>query len=98
MKTMLQQNADKIGRTPRSERIQPRDEGEFTLQDGIDDSLSVRARLNELESEHFHLQRLVAELLIKNQRLREMLRDQADPSASTARHDASIREPSGAWR
>ena len=45
---MPQQNVDKIERTPLSERIPHRDVEEFTPQDGIDDSLSVRARLIEL--------------------------------------------------
>ena len=77
-----------------------RDAEEFTLQDGMDDSLSVRARLIELETEHFHLQRLVAELLIKNQKLREMLSRYSglldfgpfDPLIGTI---ASVSEPSG---
>lgn len=95
---MPQQNVDKIERTSISENTPPRHAEEFSLRDGIHDSLSVRARLAELESEHFHLQRLVAELLIKNQKLRDMLRDQAGSSALTARHDAPVGEPSGAWR
>jgi hypothetical protein len=96
---MPQQYADKVGRTLLSERIPPRDAEEFTLQDGIDDSLSIRARLIELETEHFHLQRLVTELLVKNQKLREMLCDTVGSSTSAHstpdRHDASVGEPSG---
>lgn len=95
---MPQQNVGEIERTSRSEDMPSRNADELSMRDGMDDSLSVRARLTELESQHFHLQQLVAELLIKNQKLREMLRDQAGSSASNARHDASVREPSGAWR
>ena len=43
-------------------------------------SLSLRARLMEVEAEHLRLQRLVAELLIKNQKLRELLCEQAGTS------------------
>jgi hypothetical protein len=39
-------------------------------------ALSLRARLIEVEAEHLRLQRLVAELLIKNQKLRELLCEQ----------------------
>ena len=48
-------------------------------------SLSLRARLIEVEAEHLRLQRLVAELLIKNQKLRELLCEQAGTSAAAAR-------------
>ncbi|HEY5255422.1 MAG TPA: hypothetical protein VIJ53_12280 [Acidobacteriaceae bacterium] len=47
-------------------------------------SLSLRARLIEVEAEHLRLQRLVAELLIKNQKLRELLCEQAGTSAAAA--------------
>ena len=47
-------------------------------------NLSLRARLIELETEHLRLQRLVAELLIKNQKLRELLCEQAGTSAAAA--------------
>jgi hypothetical protein len=81
---MPQQNVDKIERTALSEDMPPRDAEELSMRDGMDDSLSVRARLAELESEHFHLQRLVAELLIKNQKLRELLCEQSGTSAAAA--------------
>lgn len=45
-------------------------------------TLSLRTRLIELEMEHLRLQRLVAELLIKNQKLRELLCEQAGTSAA----------------
>lgn len=96
---MPQQNADKVRRTSLSEHIPHRDVEESTLQDGIDDPLSVRARLIELETEHFHLQRLVAELLIKNQKLRELLCDTVGSSTSahptSDRRDVPVGEPSG---
>jgi hypothetical protein len=91
---MPQQTVDKIGRTPLSEDMPPRDAEEFSLRDGVGDSLSVHARLAELESEHFHLQRLVAELLIKNQKLRDMLRDQAGSLASTTAATSNQSDPS----
>jgi len=47
-------------------------------------TLSLRARLIEVEAEHLRLQRLVAELLIKNQKLRELLCEQAGTSAAAA--------------
>ncbi|MGC1872153.1 MAG: hypothetical protein WA700_14455 [Acidobacteriaceae bacterium] len=47
-------------------------------------NLSLRARLIEVEAEHLRLQRLVAELLIKNQKLRELLCEQAGTSAAAA--------------
>jgi hypothetical protein len=47
-------------------------------------SLSLRARLIEVEAEHLRLQRLVAELLIKNQKLRELLCEQSGTSAAAA--------------
>ncbi|HTU50928.1 MAG TPA: hypothetical protein VMF56_10055 [Acidobacteriaceae bacterium] len=47
-------------------------------------NLSLRARLIELETDHLRLQRLVAELLIKNQKLRELLCEQAGTSAAAA--------------
>jgi hypothetical protein len=47
-------------------------------------ALSLRARLIEVEAEHLRLQRLVAELLIKNQKLRELLCEQAGTSAAAA--------------
>ena len=47
-------------------------------------NLSLRTRLIEVEAEHLRLQRLVAELLIKNQKLRELLCEQAGTSAAAA--------------
>ncbi|MFZ1945863.1 MAG: hypothetical protein WAU43_19730 [Acidobacteriaceae bacterium] len=47
-------------------------------------NLTLRARLIEVEAEHLRLQRLVAELLIKNQKLRELLCEQAGTSAAAA--------------
>jgi ribosomal protein L12E/L44/L45/RPP1/RPP2 len=47
-------------------------------------ALSLRARLIEVEAEHLRLQRLVAELLIKNKKLRELLCEQAGSSAAAA--------------
>jgi hypothetical protein len=47
-------------------------------------TVSLRARLIELETEHLRLQRLVAELLIKNQKLRELLCEQSGTSAAGA--------------
>ena len=47
-------------------------------------TLSLRARLIEVEAEHLRLQRLVAELLIKNQKLRELVCEQAGTSATAA--------------
>jgi hypothetical protein len=46
--------------------------------------LSLRARLIEVEADHLRLQRLVAELLVKNQKLRELLCEQAGTSAAAA--------------
>ena len=47
-------------------------------------TLALRARLIEVEAEHLRLQRLVAELLIKNHKLRELLCEQAGTSQSAA--------------
>jgi len=47
-------------------------------------ALSLRARLIEVEAEHLRLQRLVAELLIKNQKLRELLCEQGGTSKAAA--------------
>jgi hypothetical protein len=47
-------------------------------------TLSLRARLMEVEAEHLRLQRLVAELLVKNQKLRELLCEQGGTSAAAA--------------
>jgi hypothetical protein len=44
--------------------------------DGNEAGRSIRMRLMELEDENLRLQRLVAELLIKNQKLRELLCEQ----------------------
>lgn len=46
--------------------------------------LALRARLIEVEADHLRLQRLVAELLIKNQKLRELLCEQAGTSQAAA--------------
>ena len=56
-------------------------------------TLSLRTRLIELETEHLRLQRIVAELLMKNQKLRELLCEQAGTStaaASFCRGDGSM--------
>jgi hypothetical protein len=61
---------------PRVERIDRRS--------GETGTLPLRVRLIELETEHLRLQRLVAELLVKNQKLRELLCEQAGTSAAAA--------------
>lgn len=73
-----------IERTSRSERVPPTTGEDFDRRDGHANALSLRARLIELETEHLRLQRLVAELLIKNQKLRELLCEQAGTSAAAA--------------
>ncbi|MGO8719223.1 MAG: hypothetical protein ACLQMO_08385 [Acidobacteriaceae bacterium] len=90
---MTQQIAEEIAPTLLRERVPLLDGGEFSRRDGDEDTCSIHARLVELEAEHLRLQRLVAELLIKNQKLREMLCEQAGSSAAAANfcgHGASI--------
>ena len=63
----------------------PRGEaGSIDRRRGETSTLSLRARLIEVEAEHLRLQRLVAELLIKNQKLRELVCEQAGASAAAA--------------
>jgi hypothetical protein len=90
---MTQQIAEEIAPTLLRECVPPPGSGEFSRQDGNEDARSIHARLVELEAEHLRLQRLVAELLIKNQKLRKMLCEQAGPPAAAANfceHGASI--------
>jgi len=64
--------------------------GEVERADRLDRSglengtLALRARLMEVEAEYLRLQRLVAELLIKNQKLRELVCEQAGTSGAAA--------------
>ena len=59
-------------------------EREFHRHKGESGNLTLRARLIEVEAEHLRLQRLVAELLIKNQKLRKPPCEQAGTSAAAA--------------
>ena len=91
---MAQHDIEKIERTSLSGDEPQRDVEEFSRRDGKEETLSVQSRLMELEAEHLRLQRLVAELLMKNQKLRALHYDHAGPSAATAatcgRHDPSM--------
>jgi len=92
---MTQHDVEKIGRTLLPESEPQRDVEAFARRDENEEALLVHSRLMELEAEHLRLQRLVAELLIKNQKLRALHYDHAGSSASTAatacgRHDPSI--------
>ena len=91
---MTQHDVEKIERTSLSEDVPQRDVEEFSRCDGKEETLPVQFRLMELEAEHLRLQRLVAELLIKNQKLRALHHDHVGSSASTAatcsRNDPSM--------
>ncbi len=92
---MTQQDMEKIRPTSLSEDVRQREIEEFSRRDGKEDALSVHSRLIELEAEHLRLQRLIAELLMENQKLRALHSDRAGSSASAAtaavceRHHAS---------
>ena len=80
----MNQTIETVESMPRTESVAPRI-GDSIDRRSIDTStLSLRARLIELETEHLRLQRLVADLLIKNQKLRELLCEQAGLSAASA--------------
>jgi hypothetical protein len=80
----MNQTMGVIGTTGHAESLAPRSVGSVDGRGGGSSSLSLRARLMEVEAEHLRLQRLVAELLIKNQKLRELLCEQAGTSAAAA--------------
>ena len=69
-----------------------RDRGKVRTARRTLNALSLRARLIELETKHLRLQRLVAELLIKNQKLRELLCERAGTStaANFCRGDGAV--------
>jgi hypothetical protein len=73
-----------IESTPQAENVARSRIESIDRRDSQTSALSLRARLIEVEAEHLRLQRLVAELLIKNQKLRELLCEQAGNSAAAA--------------
>ena len=73
-----------IESTPDTESVALRSVESVDRRSSESSVLSLRARLIEVEAEHVRLQRLVAELLIKNQKLRELLCEQAGTSAAAA--------------
>ena len=80
----MNQTIETVESMPRTESVPPRS-GDSIDRRSIDTStLSLRAQLIELETEHLRLQRLVAELLIKNQKLREFLCEQGGTSKAAA--------------
>ncbi len=91
---MKQHDLETIGQTSLSEDVPQRDIEEFSRRDRKEEALSVQSRLIELEVEHLRLQRLVAELLMKNQKLRAQHYDHANSSASAtatcSRNDPSM--------
>ena len=80
----MNQTMGTIESTPHPESVARRSVESIDRRNGESGALSLRARLIELETEHLRLQRLVAELLIKNQKLRELLCEQAGTSAAAA--------------
>ena len=80
----MNQTMGTIESTPRGERVARRGVESIERSSSETSALSLRARLIEVEAEHLRLQRLVAELLIKNQKLRELLCEQAGTSAAAA--------------
>ena len=80
----MNQTMGTIESTPRSESVARRNVESVDRHKIETGTLSLRARLIEVEAEHLRLQRLVAELLIKNQKLRELICEQAGTSAAAA--------------
>jgi hypothetical protein len=80
----MNQTMGTIESTPRSESVARRNVESIDRHKIETGTLSLRARLIEVEAEHLRLQRLVAELLIKNQKLRELICEQAETSATAA--------------
>lgn len=80
----MNQTMGVIESTPHAESVVQRNVESMDRHSSETSTISLRARLIELEAEHLRLQRLVAELLIKNQKLRELLCEQAGTSAAAA--------------
>lgn len=74
---MTQWNVEKIVRTYLAERGALHEIEHYAARDGQPDEQSTHSRLMEVEAENLRLQRLVAELLIKNQTLRDTLYEHA---------------------
>ncbi len=90
---MTQPSVEKIGRTHIPERGALHGVEEFAQRNENEDEFSSQCRLMEVEAENLRLQRLVAELLVKNQKLRELLCESAGASAAAAsfcRNEASM--------
>jgi hypothetical protein len=80
----MNQTMGVIESTPQTESVARRSVESVDRRSSERSALSLRTRLIEVEAEHLRLQRLVAELLIKNQKLRELLCEQAGTSAAAA--------------
>jgi len=92
---MTQPSVEKIGRTYIPERGALHGIEEFAQRNGNEDEFSIQCRLIEIEAENLRLQRLVADLLVKNQKLRELLCENtgstsSDAAATCGRDDAAM--------